>query len=217
MLEAGAPRAASKGYACCRALLHRAFPASGTGAQHVGVSLPLPLPARPACRHRRCCGRCRCRRSAQILRSQAWWRGWAGMLPRQPGARAAVGQGWVGDATIRRSPPRHKRAGPGEQSWKVRLVPSAKAEFGGRTLFAATGENGLNTTSKTSVFDGAALEPAACDATENAATPARPGTGAAPARGPFRMAPPSGCPGRPSARSGYCVRTTPPTTLATGN
>jgi hypothetical protein len=31
------------------------------------------------------------------------------------------------------------------------------------------------------------------------------------------MAPPSGCPGRPSARSGYCVRTTPPTTLATGN
>src|SRR5690242_941269 len=45
-------------------------------------------------------------------------------------------------------------------------------ECGTRTLFASTSEGGLNTTSKMSVFDSAALGAAACDAADTDTTPA---------------------------------------------
>src|SRR5215218_9197246 len=64
-------------------------------------------------------------------------------------------------------------------------------EFGSRSLLAATGVNGLNTTSKVSVLDLAVPGSAACDAAEIDTTPARPSTRAAAAlvRATFRTAP----------------------------
>lgn len=78
-------------------------------------------------------------------------------------------------------------------------------------MFAAIGENGLNTTPNVSVFDLAALGPAACDAAEIDNAPAKPSTtaAAAPARGTFRMAPPSRLPGSAPCTVRHCVRTAP--------
>src|SRR4051794_32369655 len=127
---------------------------------------------------------------------------WAAMLPpgtRNMAVQLATTSGVF--ATITQEPASSPTCLPWEKSWSRKTIssPSAKGEFGSRSLFAAMGVNGLNTTSKVSVVDLAAAGSAACDAAELDITPTRPSTKAEaePIKATLRMVPSSRPANRP--------------------